>query len=103
MYIVALDIHLQVQVCQLREVSNKNNNAELKLFLEVDYGLVPSSTLLLIAMDYSPLLTFVFWFFTLPLTCLIYQDFIPGPPPDKSKDDILLFFKLYDPEKEELR
>jgi len=25
------------------------------------------------------------------------------PPPEKTKDDILLFFKLYDPEKEELR
>ncbi|KAG5583201.1 hypothetical protein H5410_053828, partial [Solanum commersonii] len=61
--------HLQVQVGQLREVSNKTTNAELKLFLEVDCGL----------------------------------DLIPVPPPDKSKDDILLFFKLYDPEKEELR
>ncbi|XP_013670840.2 ubiquitin C-terminal hydrolase 12-like isoform X1 [Brassica napus] len=27
----------------------------------------------------------------------------PIPPPDKSKEDILLFFKLYDPEKQELR
>ncbi|KAF3536325.1 hypothetical protein F2Q69_00018483 [Brassica cretica] len=27
----------------------------------------------------------------------------PIPPPEKSKDDILLFFKLYDPEKPELR
>ncbi|XP_013715514.1 ubiquitin C-terminal hydrolase 12-like isoform X1 [Brassica napus] len=27
----------------------------------------------------------------------------PVPPPDKSKEDILLFFKLYDPEKQELR
>ncbi|XP_073269254.1 ubiquitin C-terminal hydrolase 12-like isoform X1 [Primulina huaijiensis] len=27
----------------------------------------------------------------------------PVPPPEKLKDDILLFFKLYDPEKEELR
>ncbi|WZZ22977.1 hypothetical protein YC2023_124364 [Brassica napus] len=26
----------------------------------------------------------------------------PIPPPDKSKEDILLFFKLYDPEKQEL-
>ncbi|XP_070051090.1 ubiquitin C-terminal hydrolase 12-like isoform X2 [Nicotiana tabacum] len=56
-------------VGQLREVSNKTNNAELKLFLEVDLGL----------------------------------DLVPSPPPDKSKDDILLFFKLYDPEKEELQ
>ncbi|XP_044508657.1 ubiquitin C-terminal hydrolase 12-like [Mangifera indica] len=56
-------------VGQLREVSNKTHNAELKLFLEVEFGL----------------------------------DLRPIPPPDKSKEDILLFFKLYDPEKEELR
>ncbi|XP_052184997.1 ubiquitin C-terminal hydrolase 13-like isoform X1 [Diospyros lotus] len=56
-------------VGQLREVSNKVHNAELKLFLEVEFGL----------------------------------DLRPIPPPDKTKDDILLFFKLYDPEKEELR
>jgi ubiquitin carboxyl-terminal hydrolase 7 len=31
------------------------------------------------------------------------QDLRPIAPPDKTKDDILLFFKLYDPEKEELR
>ncbi|KAF5737381.1 hypothetical protein HS088_TW13G00261 [Tripterygium wilfordii] len=30
-------------------------------------------------------------------------DLRPIPPPDKTKEDILLFFKLYDPEKEELR
>ncbi|KAK7839224.1 ubiquitin carboxyl-terminal hydrolase 12 [Quercus suber] len=30
-------------------------------------------------------------------------DLRPIAPPDKTKDDILLFFKLYDPEKEELR
>ncbi|KAI4305785.1 hypothetical protein L6164_029129 [Bauhinia variegata] len=56
-------------VGQLREVSNKVHNAELKLFLEVELG----------------------------------QDLRPIAPPDKTKDDILLFFKLYDPEKEELR
>ncbi|XP_057990811.1 ubiquitin C-terminal hydrolase 12-like isoform X3 [Hevea brasiliensis] len=56
-------------VGQLREVSNKANNAELKLFLEVEIG----------------------------------QDLRPIPPPEKTKDDILLFFKLYDPFKEELR
>ncbi|TXG58064.1 hypothetical protein EZV62_015893 [Acer yangbiense] len=56
-------------VGQLREVSNKKHNAELKLFLEVEIG---------------PDLRFI-------------------PPPDKSKEDILLFFKLYDPEKAELR
>uniref|UniRef100_A0A2P2MFP2 ubiquitinyl hydrolase 1 n=1 Tax=Rhizophora mucronata TaxID=61149 RepID=A0A2P2MFP2_RHIMU len=55
-------------VGQLREVSNKANNAELKLFLEVEIG----------------------------------QDLRPVPPPDKTKEDILLFFKLYDPLKEEL-
>nr|DAD47220.1 TPA_asm: hypothetical protein HUJ06_017157 [Nelumbo nucifera] len=56
-------------VGQLREVSNKAHNAELKLFLEVELGL----------------------------------DLRPIPPPDKTKEDILLFFKLYDPVKEELR
>ncbi|KAG4204609.1 hypothetical protein ERO13_A04G056221v2 [Gossypium hirsutum] len=30
------------------------------------------------------------------------QDLHPIPPPDKTRDDILLFFKLYDPEKGEL-
>ncbi|CAH9125061.1 unnamed protein product [Cuscuta epithymum] len=56
-------------VGELREVSNKTNNAELKLFLEVEYG---------------------------PNRLLI-------PPPHKSEDDLLLFFKLYDPLKEQLR
>ncbi|XVE68546.1 hypothetical protein DITRI_Ditri09bG0076600 [Diplodiscus trichospermus] len=56
-------------VGQLREVSNKANNAELKLFLEVELG----------------------------------QDLRPVPPPVKTKEDILLFFKVYDPSKEELR
>ncbi|KAH7554220.1 hypothetical protein JRO89_XS12G0136900 [Xanthoceras sorbifolium] len=46
-------------VGQLREVSNKTHNAELKLFLEVEIG----------------------------------PDLRPIPPPDKSKEDILLFFK----------
>lgn len=40
MYTVVYDNYLQMQVGQLREVSNKTNNAELKLFLEVDCGLV---------------------------------------------------------------
>ncbi|GFS37787.1 ubiquitin-specific protease 12 [Actinidia rufa] len=31
------------------------------------------------------------------------QDLRPIPPPVKSKEEILLFFKLYDPLKEELR
>ncbi|XP_050244516.1 ubiquitin C-terminal hydrolase 12 isoform X1 [Quercus robur] len=56
-------------VGQLREVSNKTHNAELKLFLEVELGL----------------------------------DLRPIPPPEKTKEDILLFFKFYDPEKGELR
>ncbi|XP_052200114.1 ubiquitin C-terminal hydrolase 12-like isoform X1 [Diospyros lotus] len=56
-------------VGQLREVSNKTHNAELKLFLEVEIGV-----------DRNPI-----------------------PLPDKTKEDILLFFKLYDPQKEELR
>ncbi|XP_044483132.1 ubiquitin C-terminal hydrolase 12-like isoform X3 [Mangifera indica] len=56
-------------VGQVREVSNKVHNAELKLFLEVERGL----------------------------------DLRPIAPPDKTKEDILLFFKLYEPEKEELR
>ncbi|KAM0062763.1 putative ubiquitinyl hydrolase 1 [Helianthus debilis subsp. tardiflorus] len=56
-------------VGHLREVSNKANNAELKLFLEVQMG----------------------------------QDSQPVPPPVKTKEEILLFFKLYDPLKEELR
>ncbi|CAL9005234.1 unnamed protein product [Prunus brigantina] len=56
-------------VGQLREVSNKSNNAELKLFLEIELGL----------------------------------DLLPLSPPEKTKEEILLFFKLYDPVKEELR
>lgn len=35
--------------------------------------------------------------------CIHIQDLHPIAPPDKTKDDILLFFKLYEPEKEELR
>ncbi|KAF5744940.1 hypothetical protein HS088_TW07G00521 [Tripterygium wilfordii] len=56
-------------VGQLREVSTKVHNPELKLFLEVELGL----------------------------------DLCPIAPPNKTKEDILLFFKLYDPDKEELR
>jgi len=56
-------------VGHLREASNKANNAELKLFLEVE----------------------------------VTPDLRPLPLPEKTKDEILLFFKLYDPEKEELR
>ncbi|PWA82594.1 hypothetical protein CTI12_AA179330 [Artemisia annua] len=56
-------------VGHLRELSNKSNNAELKLFLEVEVG----------------------------------PDLQPIPPPEKTKEEILLLFKLYDPVKEELR
>ncbi|MCD7455711.1 ubiquitin carboxyl-terminal hydrolase 13, partial [Datura stramonium] len=56
-------------VGQLREVSNKTNNAELKLYLEVEVGL----------------------------------DLRPCSPLEKTKENILLFFKLYDPLKEEIR
>ncbi|BBG96819.1 ubiquitin-specific protease 13, partial [Prunus dulcis] len=56
-------------VGELREVSNKSNNAELKLFLEIELG----------------------------------PDLLPLSPPEKTKEEILLFFKLYDPVKEELR
>lgn len=56
-------------VGQLREVSNKANNAELKLLLEVELG----------------------------------PDMRPVATPEKTKEEILLFFKLYDPVKEELR
>ncbi|KAK7393143.1 hypothetical protein VNO78_21621 [Psophocarpus tetragonolobus] len=53
----------------LREVSNKANSGELKLFLEVEMG----------------------------------KDLQSIPPPEKSKENILLFFKLYEPSIEKLR
>ncbi|XP_071734690.1 ubiquitin C-terminal hydrolase 12-like isoform X2 [Rutidosis leptorrhynchoides] len=56
-------------VGHLKEISNKGNTAELKLFLEVELG----------------------------------QDLRPIPPPEKTKEEILLFFKIYNPFKEELR
>eukprot|EP01018_Ginkgo_biloba_P006093 Gb_02821 [translate_table: standard] len=56
-------------VGHLREVSSKAQNAELKLFLDVERG---------------------------PDLCLFL-------PPERNKDDMLLFFKLYDPESETLR
>ncbi|XP_060212553.1 uncharacterized protein LOC132640125 isoform X2 [Lycium barbarum] len=66
----ALTAQEEIQaVGELREVSNKGNNAELKLFLEVEL-------------------------------CL---DLRPFAPPDKDKEEILLFFKLYDPLKENIR
>ncbi|KAL5568701.1 hypothetical protein UlMin_025276, partial [Ulmus minor] len=54
---------------QLGEGSKKADNAELNLFLEVEFGL----------------------------------NLRPVAPPEKTKQKILLFFKLYDPVKEELR
>ncbi|KAJ1389085.1 Ubiquitin specific protease, conserved site, partial [Sesbania bispinosa] len=56
-------------VGQLREVSNKANTAELKLFLELEMG----------------------------------QDLRPILPPEKFKEELLLFFKLYEPSNEKLR
>ncbi|KAG5398811.1 hypothetical protein IGI04_020625 [Brassica rapa subsp. trilocularis] len=62
--------HEELQTVELlREACNKTNNAELKLFLEIERG--PEER--------------------------------PIPPPDKSSEDILLFFKLYDPENAILR
>ncbi|XP_061337536.1 ubiquitin C-terminal hydrolase 13-like isoform X1 [Gastrolobium bilobum] len=55
-------------VGQIREVSSKANNVELKLFLE-SKG----------------------------------QDFWPIPRLEKTKEDLMLFFKLYDPSHEKLR
>ncbi|MCD7447200.1 CSN-associated deubiquitinating enzyme Ubp12, partial [Datura stramonium] len=66
----ALTAQEEIQsVGQLREVSNKENNTELKLFLEVEL-------------------------------CL---DLRPFPPQEKTKEDVLLFFKLYDPLIEKIR
>ncbi|XP_068340698.1 ubiquitin C-terminal hydrolase 12-like isoform X1 [Pyrus communis] len=56
-------------VGQIEGVSNKMHNAELKLFLEVEFGPIQR----------------------------------PISLPNKTEEDILLFFKLYEPEKQELR
>lgn len=32
-----------------------------------------------------------------------FQEGIPAPVPERTKEDVLLFFKLYSPEREELR
>ncbi|KAA8539051.1 hypothetical protein F0562_025743 [Nyssa sinensis] len=80
-------------VGRLRELSKEVNNAELKLFLEVELGQV-------------------IWVFSIHrwslmfFTSLIYitmQVLRPVSPPRKTNEDILLFFKLYEPLKEELR
>ncbi|KAL2326631.1 hypothetical protein Fmac_025689 [Flemingia macrophylla] len=66
----ALTPHEEEQsVGLLREVSNKANNVDLKLFLEIEMGL----------------------------------DLQPIPPPEKSKENLLLFFKHYEPSTEKLR
>uniref|UniRef100_A0A2N9EUT0 Ubiquitin carboxyl-terminal hydrolase 7 ICP0-binding domain-containing protein n=1 Tax=Fagus sylvatica TaxID=28930 RepID=A0A2N9EUT0_FAGSY len=41
--------------------------------------------------------------FVLLLIYIITQDLQPVPPPERTKEDIMLYFKLYDPSKEELR
>ncbi|XP_060212559.1 ubiquitin C-terminal hydrolase 12-like isoform X1 [Lycium barbarum] len=67
----ALTAQEEIQsVGELREVSNKWNNAELKLFLEVE-----------LCLDLRPLY----------------------PPGKMIREEILLFFKLYDPLKEKIR
>ncbi|XP_060212567.1 ubiquitin C-terminal hydrolase 12-like isoform X2 [Lycium barbarum] len=67
----ALTAQEEIQaVGELREVSNKWNNDELNLFLEVD-----------LCLDLRPL----------------------SPPGKMIKEEILLFFKLYDPLKEKIR
>lgn len=108
---LVLMIFLNVfQVGQLREVSNKANNAELKLFLEVEFGLVMDYCLLIFLFRvrkfcWGRCYTFVYVkFYLLQFFGLcILQDLRPCPPPEKTKEDILLFFKLYDPLKEEMR
>lgn len=71
-------------------------NHELKLFLEVELGLVITYD------SYFYLHAFFNNQWYLVFTTFL-QDLHPCPLPDKTKEDILLFFKLYDPEKEELR
>ncbi|KAF3632701.1 Ubiquitin carboxyl-terminal hydrolase 13 [Capsicum annuum] len=66
----ALKAQEEIQsVSELREGSNKGNDVELKLYLQVDL-------------------------------CLNLR---PFAPPGKTKEEILIFFKLYDPLKENIR
>jgi hypothetical protein len=51
--------------------------------------------LLLLVLPLRNLKSINFW--------IAFQERIPAPVPDRTKEDILLFFKLYHPEKEELR
>lgn len=121
------DLHHVFQVGHLREASNKAHNAELKLFLEVQrvgavhfYQLIPPyspspwimSSILSnltsdVCMDFvaaSSLITnqlqVLMSYFSV---CILEQDPAPVPPALKTKEDVLLFFKLYNPEKEELK
>ncbi|KAF5938220.1 hypothetical protein HYC85_025726 [Camellia sinensis] len=75
-------------VGQLRGVSNKASNAVLKLFLEVELGQFSDKNMELCFVN---------------LMHTTMQDLKPIPPPLKSKAEMLLFFKEYDPLKEELR
>ncbi len=113
-----------VQVGQLKEASNKAHNAELKLFLEVHFSPQVLPPLLhifqcmhtalswpslqeILLLEVSPLVglacSLLLQSDVLYLLSLVFQERIPIPPPDKTKEDVLLFFKLYNPEKEELR
>lgn len=92
----------------MREVSNKANNAELKLFLEVELGQVMPS--FLFAESYHLCIVGstvdgmdLFLFVLCHDQPIIIQDLKPVPPPEKTKEDILLFFKLYEPLKEMLQ
>ncbi len=113
-----------MQVGQLKEASNKAHNAELKLFLEVHFSPQVLPPLLhifqcmhtalswpslqeILLLEVSPLVglacSLLLQSDVLYLLSLVFQERIPIPPPDKTKEDVLLFFKLYNPEKEELR
>lgn len=83
------------QVGELREVSNKKG-MELNLFLEVEFGLVRLSYCIMILADDNP-------FRVVYILCKLLQHRCPVSPPVKSNKDALLFFKLYDPQKGELR
>uniref|UniRef100_A0A0D3EUJ2 ubiquitinyl hydrolase 1 n=1 Tax=Oryza barthii TaxID=65489 RepID=A0A0D3EUJ2_9ORYZ len=74
----------------LTDPSNKSLNSELKLFLEVALGQPKFIDLGLLVEHLTQIMTCV-------------QENHPISVPPKTKDDILIFFKLYDPEKEELR
>ena len=66
-----------------------------------DLGFIAYSYSMALLIVYSWLKSLILWYYLI-LFCII-QNFQPIPPPRKTKDDILLFLKLYDPEKENLR